>query len=107
MITALSRITNWFFPHISCPVAPRGLGSGMPQPNGERRAGLLWMAAGFEFGGMVIGGVVVGWWIDRWLAVAPWGIVVGLFLGAGGAFYRLWMLLQAAESAPDQRNGEP
>ncbi|MBI4239339.1 MAG: AtpZ/AtpI family protein [Deltaproteobacteria bacterium] len=71
----------------------------------EQRKGLLWMAAGFEFGGLVIGGVVLGWWLDQRFALSPWGIVSGLLLGSSSAFYRLWMILQATNQGPRRSDG--
>ena len=35
----------------------------------------------------VVGGLIVGWLLDRWLGTAPWLLVVGLVLGAAAGFY--------------------
>jgi ATP synthase protein I len=35
----------------------------------------------------VVGGLIVGWLLDRWLGTGPWLLVVGLILGAVGGFY--------------------
>lgn len=35
----------------------------------------------------VVGGLIVGWLLDRWLGTSPWLLVVGLILGAAGGFY--------------------
>lgn len=35
----------------------------------------------------VVGGLIVGWLLDRWLGTSPWLLVVGLVLGAAAGFY--------------------
>lgn len=35
----------------------------------------------------VVGGLIVGWLLDRWLGTGPWLLVVGLILGAAAGFY--------------------
>ena len=34
-----------------------------------------------------VGGLIVGWLLDRWLGTGPWLLVVGLVLGAAAGFY--------------------
>ena len=46
-------------------------------------------AAGFSLFGAVVGGLIVGWLLDRWLGTKPWLLVVGLVLGAAAGFYEL------------------
>lgn len=41
----------------------------------------------------VVGGLVAGYWLDRWLHTAPWLIVVGLVLGTVGAFAGLYRIM--------------
>lgn len=41
----------------------------------------------------VVGGLVAGYWLDRWLHTAPWLIVVGLVLGTMGAFAGLYRIM--------------
>ena len=45
------------------------------------------MAQGYRFLGEVVGGVLMGaaagWFIDRFAGTQPWGLVIGLFGGAG------------------------
>ena len=40
-----------------------------------------------ELLGGVLGGLGLGWLIDRFAGTGPWGIVVGVLLGAGGAIF--------------------
>jgi ATP synthase protein I len=51
--------------------------------NGAARASA--MALGFRLSSELVAGVVVGaligWGIDRWLSISPWGLIVFLLLG--------------------------
>jgi ATP synthase protein I len=40
--------------------------------------------------GGLLGGVVVGWVVDYFAGTAPWGLLVGLFLGIVVAFRNIW-----------------
>ncbi len=76
-----------------------------PRENPPQRP-LIWLTAiGFEFSGMVIGGVALGWWLDGYFQTAPWLIVAGMLCGSIGAFIRLIQLLRAKDSdtTKDQR----
>ena len=46
-------------------------------------------AAAFSMFGAVVGGLIVGWLLDRWLGTAPWLLVAGIVVGAAGGFYEL------------------
>jgi ATP synthase protein I len=50
------------------------------------KAGIAYAAALSLFGA-VVGGLIAGWLLDRWLGTRPWLLVVGLILGAAGGFY--------------------
>jgi ATP synthase protein I len=41
----------------------------------------------------VIGGIIVGYLLDRWLETGPWLIVTGLILGTVGAFAGLYRIM--------------
>ena len=45
----------------------------------------------------------VGQWVDRKLGTAPVFLVVGVFTGAGAAFYNIYRKLMAAQRADDAR----
>ncbi len=48
---------------------------------------------GFEFAGIVIAGVVAGYYLDNYLHTAPLFTLLLSLAGMGGALYRLiWML---------------
>jgi len=40
------------------------------------------------FAGIVVGGVI-GFYLDRWLGIAPWCMLVFIFLGAAAGFRNL------------------
>jgi ATP synthase protein I len=54
------------------------------QESGEAH---LAMARGYRFVGEVVGGVLggvgLGWLLDRFAGTSPWGVVGGLLIGAG------------------------
>lgn len=53
-------------------------------PSGDASA----MARGFRLSTELVGGVLLGaalgWLIDRWLGISPWGLIVFLLLGFAG-----------------------
>lgn len=52
----------------------------------NRKSGLAYAAA-FSLLAAVIGGLVLGWALDRWLGSSPWLLVAGILLGAAAGFY--------------------
>ena len=40
----------------------------------------------------VLGGLVVGWFLDRWLGTSPWLLITLLVLGVAAAFRNVWKL---------------
>lgn len=54
----------------------------------NRKTGLAYAAA-FSLFAAVVGGLGLGWLLDRWLGTRPWLLVVGLVLGAAAGFYEL------------------
>ncbi|QQS08886.1 MAG: AtpZ/AtpI family protein [Phycisphaerales bacterium] len=64
-----------------------------PMATGESKgswadAAKAWGAA-FDFVGTVLGGVVVGYLVDRWAKTSPWGVMIGLGAGFVMAFVRI------------------
>ncbi|MBB5715882.1 AtpZ/AtpI family protein [Sphingomonas aerophila] len=39
--------------------------------------------------GSLVGSALIGWCIDRWFGVSPWGLIVSLFLGIAVAFRQI------------------
>ena len=60
-------------------------GSPSDSPDREQAATAASYAKGFRLSSELVAGVVVGagigWLIDRWLGVSPWGLIVFLLLG--------------------------
>ncbi|MFC4255462.1 ATP-binding protein [Altererythrobacter xixiisoli] len=48
--------------------------------------------------GGVLGGLVIGWVIDRFAGTAPWGLIVMLFMGIAVAFRNVFRM---ANKRPD------
>ncbi len=57
----------------------------------------LAMSAGTAVAGSVLGGTLLGYYLDAWLGTGPWLLIVGVILGTAGALtwiYRLVARLQ-------------
>jgi ATP synthase protein I len=54
-------------------------------PGADRAANAAGYARGFRLSSELVAGVVVGaglgWLIDRWLGISPWGLIIFLLLG--------------------------
>lgn len=60
-------------------------------------------AMGLEFSSSVIGGLALGYYLDRWLGTHPWLFLVGTFGGLGAAVLRMIQLLRKyAAARPDE-----
>jgi len=83
------------------PPIPESLVSKPAQQSGKRPSGF---SSGYSSGGssLAIGlgmasdliittgtGLGLGWLIDQWLGSSPWGFLIGLGLGMGGAMMRI------------------
>jgi F0F1-type ATP synthase assembly protein I len=58
---------------------------------------------GLQFAVSIILFVFAGQWVDRRLGTGPLFLILGMFLGAGGAFYSMYRKLMAAQKE-DERN---
>jgi ATP synthase protein I len=58
---------------------------------------------GLQFAASILLFVYAGQWLDRRLGTGPWFLIIGVFLGAGGAFYSMYRKLMAAQK--DQGSG--
>ena len=67
-----------------------------------RRAG-LYLGVAFELPGTIIGGLVIGYFLDDYLRTAPWLLIVTTALAFVGAFVRL---VQWAKFFARTRNGD-
>ena len=72
---------------------PRGTGADANYRSGNRvLADLL---------GGILGGLVFGWLVDSFAGTAPWGLLVGLFLGIAVAFRNI---IRMANTRPVDRS---
>jgi ATP synthase protein I len=81
-------------------------------PGEDRAATASGYARGFRLSSELVAGVVVGaglgWLIDRWLGIAPWGLIVFLLLGfAAGVLNVMRSAGVVAGNLPDSRNPPP
>jgi ATP synthase protein I len=63
----------------------RGAGRPSSAPGADRATTASGYARGFRLSSELVAGVVVGaglgWLIDRWLGISPWGLMIFLLLG--------------------------
>jgi ATP synthase protein I len=52
----------------------------------NRKSGLAYAAA-FSLFAAVVGGLILGWLLDRWLGTRPWLLLVGIVLGSAAGLY--------------------
>jgi ATP synthase protein I len=78
--------------------------SSSPEPSAQRRRAALQLSAvGLEFSSTVIGGLILGYYLDDWLGTEPWLFLVGTFGGLGAAVLRMILLLKKyAATSPDR-----
>ena len=53
---------------------------------------------GLTFVIAILGGLYLGQWLDRKLGTAPWMLLIGVFVGAGGSFYSMYRKLMATQA---------
>ncbi len=66
---------------------------------------------GLQFALSIILFLYVGQWLDRRLGTEPWLLILGVFTGAGAAFYSMYRTLMADQKREDEerraRKGTP
>lgn len=70
-------------------------------PRSSRAIGKAWSLA-IEMVAAVVVSVFIGWWLDRWLGTAPWGLLGFILLGVAAAMWtaiRTGMRMQASALA--------
>ena len=60
---------------------------------------------GLQFAASILLFAYAGQWLDRRLGTGPWLLIVGVFLGAGGAFYSMYRKLTASQADQDKGSG--
>lgn len=63
------------------------------------------LALGFEFSGAVVGGMVIGFYVDGYLGTGPLFLVVVTVLGLVGAVYRLLWVLRRMKDENGRQGG--
>lgn len=61
---------------------------------------------GLQFAVSILVFLFVGQWLDRKLGTAPVFLLVGVFVGAGGAFYSMYRKLMAIQAEEERRKRE-
>ena len=73
-----------------------------PQGPTKRSVAIQMTALGLEFSATVIGGMVVGWWLDDQLGTKPLFLLLGIFGGLATSMIRVVQLARQFERArPD------
>ena len=67
----------------------------------QARSFAKYAGVGLQFAVSIVAFLYAGQWVDRRLGWTPWGVIVGVFAGAGVAFYSLYTRLMA-----DVKRGE-
>jgi len=87
---------------------PKG-GTGPSQDRGSRpaagdgRGTGAYVGLGLQFAISMLLFLYVGQWIDRKLGTAPLFLIIGVFVGAGAAFYNIYQKLMAAQREDEAR----
>ncbi|MBI3541339.1 MAG: AtpZ/AtpI family protein [Deltaproteobacteria bacterium] len=66
-------------------------------------------AVGFQLATTVVGGLLLGGWLDKKWGTTPWLSVVGLVIGSVGGFYNLIRILnwkQGKRPSPPYKGGD-
>lgn len=82
------------------PPGPAGTGSERVGLSGGEFAGI-----GVQFAASILLFLWLGQWLDKRWGTAPVGTIVGVFTGAGGAFFAMYRKLMAAQRADEARRG--
>ncbi len=64
-------------------------------------------AVGFQLAGAVIGGLLLGNWLDHKYGTEPWLALVGLMIGCVGGFYNLIRLLTWHQDRKEKKAEAP
>ena len=78
-----------------------------PEPRGgqDGLSGAEFAGVGVQFAASILFFLWIGQLVDKRIGTAPWGLIIGVFTGAGGAFYAMYRKLMAAQRADDARRG--
>ena len=62
---------------------------------------------GLQFAASVLLFGYAGQWLDGRFGTGPWLLIIGVFLGAGGAFYSMYRKLMAAQQDQEDQSKRP
>ena len=65
-----------------------------------------YVGLGIQFAASIVVFLYLGQWLDRKLGTAPWLLLAGVFIGAGGSFYSMYRRLMAAQAREDAERAE-
>ncbi len=72
----------------------------MPADDREPTRGLAALGGlGFSMAALVIGGALLGYYLDGRWGTSPWLTIAGLFLGLGAGFFEVITMAKKAEQA--------
>ena len=74
-------------------------------PRSGGLSGADFAGVGIQFAVAILGFLFAGQWLDGKLGTKPWLTVVGVFLGAGAAFYNMYRKIAAAQKKDDESRG--
>ncbi len=75
---------------------PRGFSGGKRPENEDARQARSfgkYAGIGLQFAASIVAFLYAGQWVDRRLGSDPWGVIIGVFAGAGAAFYSMYRRL--------------
>lgn len=65
-------------------------------------SGAAFAGLGLQFALAIVVFLYAGQWLDRQLGTAPLFLILGVFVGAGGAFYSMYRKLMAAQRREEE-----
>ena len=68
-------------------------------------SGADFAGVGIQFAVAIIAFLFAGQWLDERIGTKPVFTIVGVFLGAGAAFYNMYRKITAAQKADDEARG--
>lgn len=74
----------------------RGPNGARPGESADQRAARTagrYAGVGLQFAASIVVFLYAGQWIDRRFGTGPWGVLVGVFVGAAAAFYSIYRRL--------------
>jgi ATP synthase protein I len=77
---------------------PAGGSNGPPRVHEGGTSVGEYAGLGLQFAVSIILFLFLGQWLDRKLGTAPWMLLIGVFVGAGGSFYSMYRRLMAAQA---------